>query len=498
MKKLIWATSCLIAVILFIPYIFGYIAKNRIYAHYNYLNDVMGQIIKIQIIGYNQGWLSSDAEIKINLKSVKLSSELGKKIYPYVTSEYQENATDEFSILITSKIIHGPIVVQNFTKNFQTVQLGIGFVHSTLDIPWNYQGKRFLDYAIGKKQLFQGNTSINLMGSLINYIELPSIRYINYDNGIITDWAGLKSISYNSNDFRKNRIEVQILPLHISNMAGNKLVDSSSLTITCNMTKKTDDQWDVDLNLQLGNLVISQNDKPYLYFFNMISENKKIIKTNQVDFDNYFYISKINLDNQDYGPFKAWFNIHGIDWPTLNMIIRDLNETNFFDRNITELKPFYLDTITNTLMMLNGASLELVFQSIINNGEFSMASDIDIANQVGELFYPLIIIKNSHGKFYAVISEKTIKFLLLKYNENILKQKIDDYSLLNHEEPNYENVTQYADQISDNQISSLIKNGWIVKKDDSYGADYELKGGILYNFDVELLNLIDQFTSLKN
>lgn len=498
MKKVYGVIAIFIAFVLCIPYIMGYIVKDRIYNHYNYLNDIMGQIFEIKIINYNQGWFSSNSEIKIALKSVKLSTELGKKLYPYVAHEYQEKAAEEFSIFLHSKITHGPFIVQNLNSDLPKIQLGIGFIHSTLDIPWNYQGLRLLDYTIGKKQIIQGSTLINLIGNLTNYIELPSMHYINYDSGTIFDWSGLKVTSYDSNNFQSKNVALEILPLHISNMAGNRILDSAPMTISGNFNRDSTNQWNGDINLKLGNLVLSKNDKPYLYIFDIESDNKKILKPDQVDFTDFIKISKINMDGQDYGPFQLWFGIHGINWQVLNGMINRLNETNFFDRDNTELKPFYFDVISYILTMLNGSSLDVTFQSVINNGALLFSTNIDIANQIGDLIYPSTIVKNSHGRFTIVISDFTLKYLLMKHAESTLTQKINEQALLNNEEPNYDNISQYADTIADEQISSLVKNGWIVHNKDLYGADFELKAGIIYNFNVELLNLLDELTLLKH
>lgn len=498
MKKIYGFILIFIVFVLCIPYIMGTIAKNRLYTHYNYLNEIMSQVFEIKIIEYNHGWLSSNSEIKITLKSVKLSTELGKKLYPYVTPEYQEKAAEEFSIFFNSKIIHGPFIFQKLNPNLPKVQLGIGFIHSTLDIPWNYQGLRLLDYTIGKKQIIQGSTLINLIGNLTNYIELPSMHYINYDSGIIFDWSGLKVTSYDSNNFQRKKIALEILPLHISNMAGNRIFDSAPMTISGNFNRESTNQWDGDINLKLGNLVLSKNNKPYLYIFDIELDNKKILKPDQVDFTNFFKILKVNMDGQDYGPFKLWFNIRGINWQALNGMITTLNETNFFDRNYTELKPFYFDVMSYILTMLNGSSLDVTFQSIINNGAILFSSDIDVAYQTGDYLKTLTILKNSHGRFRLVISDSTLKFLLMKRAESILIQKIDEQALLDNEEPNYNNIPQYAESIANEQISYLINNRWIVLDKNIYGADLELKAGKIYNFNVELINLLDEIIPLNH
>lgn len=157
----------IIAILVAVPWVDGYFFRKNYAA---YLAALGMDKIKITLLEYHQGWLSSEAKISIQNNGIFDAT--------------PQNAFMPNNIVLEQHIVHGPIIHNPVTKRLEFAE---GMIHSIMHLPLEFEAILGLQPGQG----FMDTTLIATFGNqFVNYFKSPVISRTIPSVGTFT-WQGL-------------------------------------------------------------------------------------------------------------------------------------------------------------------------------------------------------------------------------------------------------------------------------------------------------------------
>lgn len=219
-----------------IPYFIGSSYKQHFFDLITTINQ-SNMRVKINVLEYHQGWLSSDA--KLSVQAVNTA---------------EPNTNEYGSVTVTQHIIHGPLLTDPVTNQFVFAR---AMLNSQIFLPEPINS--FLTGQAGVS-LFQMNTIANFDDSYTSHVSSPPMNTKTPDGGKIS----FKGITGTSRiDTKDNKINIIKSTLNIGEIAGTNAQGSFAtkpIFVIYNVQRNAIDLWDGTYNLSLAGFNVNSID----------------------------------------------------------------------------------------------------------------------------------------------------------------------------------------------------------------------------------------------
>lgn len=469
MKKLVITMLCVGGLLLILPFGMGILAEQVIKRNYAGLD----------IEHYHRGWFSSTATINVRLHSAKLSGAISKYLSPLLQVEYQLASEKNIPFVLDLSILHGPVIFQSNT-NFN-IRFGLALINSSVDLPWNDHGMRWIKNIVGDKKLVTSASLIHYFGDVSNESKVADVNYADVDNNWQLKWSGLRMISDASNDMKKFAFNSTIAPVFVTDLKGNPIFSSSPVQIDVNMRQGIYTLWFGDLNFRLDNIKLISNSKSIMAISGIKATQHSDFKDEKIATVMKYQVDKLELQDQHYGPTNLVVQVSGLSGRELKSISERVKIMDLESMPEEQLRWVGLQLLPDLIHMINGASLDVAFNTKAPAGDVNMKLAIATTAQEKGIVDPFVLAKSITGQCALTIPKSLLKSILSNEAEVAINAAITKNAKERAELPDYTQATQIAEAAADEHLASLEQDGWLIIKGENYVGNYELKEGKLFS-----------------
>lgn len=185
MRKIFFTIIVLLILIFATPYFMGYLAQNKIEQITNTVNSLAP--VKIKIISYNRGWISSNAKAIVTLPQIQ---EPNSTVPSAITQSPELK-----QIIVTAKINHGPLAFNRQGK----IKLVQALINANIELSDTQNA--FVKYNYRDADLATIDLQISLSGCSTINIKGPSFIY--KKDSTTLNWQGMEVEMYFSRTLDK-------------------------------------------------------------------------------------------------------------------------------------------------------------------------------------------------------------------------------------------------------------------------------------------------------
>jgi uncharacterized protein YdgA (DUF945 family) len=493
MKKWIVASIIVAALLIILPFGMGVLAERNIDQRYAHLNRIMEHSAHIEIQNYRRGWFSSTAKLKVEVKSPKLSSALAKYLAPMLSEQYQQSAPEKFPLIVDLVIHHGPIIWQNYNPHLAKAQFGLGLIDATLDLPWNPQGQRWVDATIGKKKWLNSSSLIHYSGNFSNTFFVPQVHYLDTQNDIQVDWAGINLSTQMSRDINKVAFNLELSPIRVSHIKkGDTYIDSSAMKVAGVSQQGASGLWFGQFNFKMDNFVLTENAKPIISIAGITAVQIATDESSNVNTSLSYQVNKIDAYGKNYGPSALSMKLNGLGAKEFKSISDTLHGVDFDNMPEEQLAFFSLQLLPELLHMLNGSSLDIVFSTKAPEGDVDFKLNITTSKQDSGIVDPIILATNTRGLCSFSLPKSVLKTMLANEAKIAINAEITRIAEEREEQPDLTQVPQLAELAAEEHLTSLHQEGWISATDTAYKSTIEYKEGKIFSNGKVMIDVLEK------
>lgn len=481
MKKLFIALPVLLAVFLAFPYGMGILAKRAIDNRYAHLNQIMGKSLHVEIQDYTRGWFGSKAIVRVDFHSTKLPSGVAQFFTGLLQAEVKREGDLVLPVIIQLDISHGPIIFSKDAASVPKIKFGLALVESFVDLPWNEEGKRWVQEIVGNKKFFKTTSLVHYSGSFSNTMLVPEIHYTDIQKDKKINSKGVQFFSSFSRDLNDVGFNMVLGPTLVEDSAGNFLLNVSGIYFTGDIQQNGEGLWLGDTALKLKEAMINQKDKPSLGVFGLDLIQQSIVENDRLTTFLKYKAEKINFGEQHYGFSSITFKLSGLGQKEFKTITESIKYIDLYEMSDQERTFLGLQLFSPLLHMINGAALDLAFITQSAAGEIKANLAVVTTPQKNGIVDPRVLLKQTRGSFAFSIPQSILKSLLSHEAAIAISSEIATSAKERDVDPDFSQLDTLAQKVADEHLSSLEKSGWLSAVGDHYTGKWEYREGRIFS-----------------
>lgn len=502
MKKIVIALLITILVVVtVVPFGVGHLAKRSLEKRIASINLLQAKkpspVVRLALDDYQQGWYHSTAKLKVYLEWSKFPPALLLHLVPMLNID-QKTASPLYPLVVDLAMNHGPVIIQNKNPAVSRVQFGLGFVETALNLPWNEQGKQWVNGVLGQQELLSSTSLISYSGNFSTSIVVPTVHYADTAGDIKIDWSGLALSSQVSNDQTKASINLNLTPVKVSHVNGVKVLDSSAFTLVGETQQGLLGIWFGNVAAKIDSLVLSNNGSPHFALLGLNAVSSTSIDKESLALSLNYQVDNIFAGGQSYGPSQLLLQINGVGAKHYKAITDTLAGSNYDAMPQEQLMLLGMQLLPEFTQMLEGATLSLLFNTKAPEGNIDFKLTLAIAKSDGAVKDPMKIVRDSIGKCTFTVPKLLFKKMLAMQYETVIKSQMLSEQTNKGGQPDLSQAPQLADQAADHELATAVQAGWISVTETTYTGIYEYRAGKLYSGNKEMIDLLAKFQAFSH
>lgn len=467
MKRIVGLLAILVVALLGGYYATGVLTEKTLKNNLATINDPNG--LAVSFSEYHRGWFKStavlDTKLRIPARTVKGAD-----------GQMQTVPEQNMQLPLPMTINHGPIILSK-----DGVHFGIGYAHSVIQIPADYQEKfDALFSSESEKPKLDVSIFVNYLNRSTVKFGVPAFKAKTKENDIQIDWKGMQSSSVLSPNMDKLAGDIEIEGFHAFK-AQEIDVNMGAFNIDYDLKKIASGIFLGPSNLDLDSFTVKVKDKNIFHLADFSIESDSGIDENLFYASMKLSLEKVEAKGKIYGPGKFEISLKNLDSAALlkihqQAIAMQQVEENQRQQQLMAMLP-ELPALFN-----QGPRLEISqFEFTMPEGQVEGYLKLEIPKE--ENSNPLQMLQKLQGNGRLSMPAPVLKALMIQSAKQKIASQPDTQQAL-MQQLQKDGTAQAAPAIEqlattqvDSQIANLTNSGAIVLDGANYVIEFELKDG---------------------
>ncbi|MDQ2993377.1 MAG: YdgA family protein [Pseudomonadota bacterium] len=473
MKKWLVGASLIAAIGLSIPYGFGMLTQKGLALRQAEINQHLNNDLALEIVQYQRGWFHSTAQLKLSLHAKRFSDDLLKVLTPLLTPQGAQNP-DYFSVIMNVQITHGPFI---FHKSNARLQMGVASLSGDCDLPWNEQVRQKVLSLIGQQSLCHIDSLVHFTGTTTSHVYSAKLNYANQQDDLKLVWNGLHLQTEMNKDLDHVALNLEVSPMSASNFSGSTKMDSSNIALIANLRRGIEDLWFGNVDIAMNSLNIILNNKPSFVAEHINAVSQQSVQNQKVSTTLKYTIEHIVANNQQFGPSVFTLALNQLSAPHLKIVSDIINKNNLQTMTKEQLVFFGMQMVPDFLRMVDGASMQMSFNTQAPEGLVNVNLAVSAPKQTGKHIDPLSIARETQGSLQIVAPKNIVIGLMADRMKEQVVQEALQKAVTKGVVPDAELIATNAKLKAQNKLHALVGDGWLMESQGDFKTDYHYQDG---------------------
>lgn len=460
-RKLLLYVALLAIIIGGAPYITGYLAEAKFKEVVKVISDIDSGAI--EVVKYERGWWHSCAQTKISFPSSYAESFV-KLVSGLESSQQEALRKSGLSVLLDHEIQHGPFV-QIKQGDWKNWRLALAAFHSQVLL--SDEIKQILEKVLGQVKLIDIQGQISIEGAVqVNFDSLP-IKLV-ADNIEYFDWKGGKGDWQLSRDMKDFKMTFAF-PGVMGKMA-EKTFSLDQISGHHDEHKSLEGLWLGIIKLGVESITVQDAVVPAnnIVMTKLAIDSQSGSQAGLVKASLNAQIQKIKIADEVFGPFIFESSAEKIDGNFLKSIMDFSKNARKAAPNVqAEMVQQLTSKIPNLLKNRPALNIDKIILKTPNaevRADLHFAIGGENANNINNTAQ---IIQSIFAKANAILPKSNVMEVLMKqFNTPSTEPNVTPE----------QHKQEVADKVN-SALSTALKEGYLLEKDNNYLVDWEFSEG---------------------